>query len=159
MLHMSTTIHIQHYRQKHPHLVPKYSFILPTPSAIHKFSTPSLLGPLFDFPTPPRACSWLISKEPLPAVFGPPRAAFLHLLPFPSVLLVMRTCWGVFPLVLVVILLVMDVGCVFSAFSRCLLSCIIFFFFFVLQYVFRVNPLLLMRSTVIREVKASGTVC
>ena len=61
---------------------------------------------------------------------------------------------------LVVVLSVMDVGCAFSAVSRCLLSCILFFFFFfVLQFVFRVkHPFLLRRSTVILGFKASGTV-
>ena len=113
--------------------------------------------------------SWPIYNNPPLAGLIPSRVAFLRLLLPPLgccvdasakkyVVLAVCSCLSVPPLALVVILSVMDVGYAFSAFSRCLLSCILFFFFFVLQFVFRVTPLLLRSSTVIREVKASGTV-
>ena len=125
---------------------------------------------LFDVALHVLVCSWPIYNNPPLAGLIPSRVVSPRLSTLPlgfrkvfasacyCVVLVVHTCSGVFPLALVVVLSVMDVGCAFSAFSRCLLSCILFFFFFVLQYVFRVSPLLLRSSTVIREVKASGTV-
>jgi hypothetical protein len=91
---------------------------------------------------------------------SPPPGSFQDVSACYSVVLVVHTCEGVFLLALVVVLSVMDVGCAFSAVSRCLLSCILFFFFFfVLQFVFRVkDPFLLRSSTVILGFKASGTV-
>ena len=114
-------------------------------------------------------CSWPISNDPLLAGLIPSRVVprrlplylgSLNVVACFFVVLVVHTCEGVFLLALVVVLSVMDVGCSLSAFSRCLLlSCILFFFFFfVLQSIFRVHPFVLRSSTVIREVKASGTV-
>jgi hypothetical protein len=113
-------------------------------------------------------CPWPIYNLPLAGLI-PSHVVFLRLSlgsfgfcrdasAYYFVVLAAHTCEGVLLPTLVVVLSVMDVGCAFSAFSRCLLSCIFFFFFFVLQFVFRVTPLLLRSSTVIREVKASGTV-
>ena len=105
------------------------------------------------------ACPWLISKKLLPAQFSPSRVASLRFSPLSPALFCSVPQLAALSF-LVVVLSVMDVGCAFSAVSRCLLSCILFFFFFfVLQCVFRVkDPFLLRRSMVILGFQASGTV-
>ena len=140
------------------------------PSRVVLRFLPSSLA-LFDVALHVLVCSWPIYNNPSLAGLIPSRVVSPRLSTLPlgfrkvfasacyCVVLVVHTCSGVFPLALVVVLSVMDVGCAFSAFSRCLLSCIIFFFFFVLQSVFRVkHPFLLRSSTVILGFKASGTV-
>ena len=96
---------------------------------------------LFDAAFRVLVCPWLIFDDPPLAGLIPSRAALCFLFLSPAF-----------------VLSVMDVGCAFSAFSWCLLLCILFFFFFVLQSVFRGHPFVLRSCTVIREVKASGTV-
>jgi hypothetical protein len=125
-------------------------------------------------------CPWPIYNNPPLAGLIPSRAVWC-LLPLPLALFdvalrVLVCLWPFYnnfplaglipsravsrflPFLFAFVLSVMDGGCAFAAFSRCLLLCILFFVFFILQSVFRVHPFVLRSCTVIHEVKALGTV-